>query len=416
MKYLTIVVVLMTIMAAGAAAENPPSLTAFHQFYGKIIGLPDGNFQLKAIVSKNSYVVSDKEYTTPIASDGKYGYPPYTFKVLGDDGDSIDFYLVDQLGSEISIGATTFVSGTIEQKYFTYPGYVPPPLPECNDGDDNDGDGLIDLDDSGCISTNDNDEINLPPTTSYQCSDGIDNDGDIKIDYPSDIGCSSSSDNDETNPAASSTSSGTKSNSGSSSGSTSQITTPGTCTQSWECGNWGLCRDNQQSRICYRVDNCDQVLSQNPATAVQSVPKPSEQQPCQSAILVSSTICSSGFKRCLGTQLQQCSADGKQWNTLQTCSYGCDSVLLECKEASVLKSPTQQPTTTPKWMYYLLGSVVLLAVIILVIFNLVHQKKFTPAKNYIAQCRSRGFSDTQIKTRLVQEGWDAGKISKLMQR
>ena len=37
-----------------------------------------------------------------------------------------------------------------------------------------------------------------PPV--YECSDGKDNDGDGKIDYPLDPGCSSSSDNDETDP------------------------------------------------------------------------------------------------------------------------------------------------------------------------------------------------------------------------
>src|SRR3989344_4804105 len=37
-------------------------------------------------------------------------------------------------------------------------------------------------------------------TPVSQCSDGIDNDGDGQTDFPNDIGCSSPSDNDETNP------------------------------------------------------------------------------------------------------------------------------------------------------------------------------------------------------------------------
>src|SRR5215212_4301887 len=37
-------------------------------------------------------------------------------------------------------------------------------------------------------------------STTPQCSDTLDNDNDGKIDYPADLGCSSSSDNDETNP------------------------------------------------------------------------------------------------------------------------------------------------------------------------------------------------------------------------
>ena len=41
--------------------------------------------------------------------------------------------------------------------------------------------------------------IDTPPPV-FQCSDGIDNDGDGKIDYPSDPGCTSPNDNDEQDP------------------------------------------------------------------------------------------------------------------------------------------------------------------------------------------------------------------------
>ena len=71
----------------------------------------------------------------------------------------------------------------------------PLPTVACNDGLDNDGDGLIDHpDDPGCFSLADPDENNSQLT---QCSDGIDNDADGSIDFPSDSGCSSHSDDDE---------------------------------------------------------------------------------------------------------------------------------------------------------------------------------------------------------------------------
>ena len=56
----------------------------------------------------------------------------------------------------------------------------------CSDGIDNDGDGLTDFDDPGCISPSDVSELDevLPV-----CSDGIDNDGDGLLDYPEDPGC-----------------------------------------------------------------------------------------------------------------------------------------------------------------------------------------------------------------------------------
>ena len=76
------------------------------------------------------------------------------------------------------------------------------PLAACADGQDNDGDGLIDYpSDPGCDSASDNDEYNAPPAA---CADGQDNDGDGLVDYPNDPGCDSASDNDEYNapPAA----------------------------------------------------------------------------------------------------------------------------------------------------------------------------------------------------------------------
>lgn len=85
---------------------------------------------------------------------------------------------------------------------------VESPLPVCADGTDNDEDGLIDRADPACHT-----DGNVHNENSYdgnidsekngenvmQCSDGIDNDGDEIADYPHDKGCSSYSDNNETN-------------------------------------------------------------------------------------------------------------------------------------------------------------------------------------------------------------------------
>jgi len=73
--------------------------------------------------------------------------------------------------------------------------YVPP-LAQCEDGVDNDGDGLIDFPaDPGCDSPADNDETD--PVAGAQCSDGLDNDGDGLIDFPADPGCTDANDNNE---------------------------------------------------------------------------------------------------------------------------------------------------------------------------------------------------------------------------
>jgi large repetitive protein len=75
-----------------------------------------------------------------------------------------------------------------------------PLLPQCSDGIDNDGDGLIDYpEDPGCFHPLDNSEEDDCPNGPRcpQCADGIDNDADGRIDWPDDPGCASASDNDE---------------------------------------------------------------------------------------------------------------------------------------------------------------------------------------------------------------------------
>ncbi len=67
--------------------------------------------------------------------------------------------------------------------------------PSCNDGLDDDGDGLIDYpDDPGCESASDTSE----KTPNIACDDGVDNDGDSAIDYPADLQCDSPADAWET--------------------------------------------------------------------------------------------------------------------------------------------------------------------------------------------------------------------------
>ena len=64
---------------------------------------------------------------------------------------------------------------------------------QCDDGIDNDGDGLTDYPvDPGCSSATDDDE-----SDEFECSDGVDNDGDGRTDFPNDPGCSSTTDDDE---------------------------------------------------------------------------------------------------------------------------------------------------------------------------------------------------------------------------
>jgi hypothetical protein len=96
----------------------------------------------------------------------------------------------------------------------------------CNDGYDNDGDGLIDMNDRGCTGLLDDDERNecadeydndgdnlvdmydfgcssvadvTEDVSETRCNDGIDNDGDGLIDYGEDPGCGTPYVDDERN-------------------------------------------------------------------------------------------------------------------------------------------------------------------------------------------------------------------------
>ncbi|MCK6574788.1 hypothetical protein L6V77_27265, partial [Myxococcota bacterium] len=57
----------------------------------------------------------------------------------------------------------------------------------CRDTDDNDGDGLVDLADPGCLEAADESEID--PDVVPECADGLDNDGNGSSDYPADPQC-----------------------------------------------------------------------------------------------------------------------------------------------------------------------------------------------------------------------------------
>src|SRR5579863_7582950 len=71
------------------------------------------------------------------------------------------------------------------------------PLPECRDGIDNDGDGLIDYpNDPGCSSPNADSELDDCPNGPGcpECANHIDDDGNGLIDYPADPGCMAAGD------------------------------------------------------------------------------------------------------------------------------------------------------------------------------------------------------------------------------
>ncbi|HEY4244959.1 MAG TPA: hypothetical protein VGM88_34325 [Kofleriaceae bacterium] len=72
--------------------------------------------------------------------------------------------------------------------------------PACSNGKDDDGDGLIDYpNDPGCLAPQQDSEDDDCPSgpNCPQCANGIDDDGNGQTDYPADTGCTSASDDDE---------------------------------------------------------------------------------------------------------------------------------------------------------------------------------------------------------------------------
>ncbi len=137
----------------------------------------DGQIQALTAINLDTTLTSGSVTLNP---NGSFSYTSST----GFTGD--DTFAYDAFDGEFQSTATVTI--TVDSV---------PTDPQCNDGIDNDGDGLIDFPvDPGCDNANDNDETDAQFS---QCSDGIDNDGDGLIDFPADPGCADANDNTELN-------------------------------------------------------------------------------------------------------------------------------------------------------------------------------------------------------------------------
>jgi hypothetical protein len=107
-------------------------------------------------------------------------------KFLPEDGTAYD-----EFGSSVSVSGDVAVVGAYQDDDSggdSGSAYVFSSLagdPACSNGADDDGDGLVDLDDPGCALALETSEH----SSALVCDDGLDNDGDGLIDYPEDPGC-----------------------------------------------------------------------------------------------------------------------------------------------------------------------------------------------------------------------------------
>lgn len=151
-------------------------------YTASIVSGVDGKLKTSWSLGSRKYIkllagnFNNDEVDDIVAVYGKSGSSNAARIFYGPNGDQSEW----SLGSAV---AADFVAGEFNAQAKVF---------QCQDGKDNDGDGLTDLDDPGCSSSTDDDEGD----GTSQCQDGKDNDGDGLTDL-TDPGCSSKQDNNE---------------------------------------------------------------------------------------------------------------------------------------------------------------------------------------------------------------------------
>ncbi len=83
-------------------------------------------------------------------------------------------------------------------------------------------------------------------------------------------------------------------------------------------------------------------------------------------------ICTPNAKRCVGDELQKCSVNGTAWEIIETCEWGCDTEVLDCKE-----KPAVAPETDYTWLYITIVAIAI-ALISVGIYWKKYREKGTP--------------------------------------
>ena len=127
--------------------------------------------------------------------------------------------------------------------------------------------------------------------------------------------CSSCSKDCGACPSTTPPSSGGSSGGGGGGGGSSIITK--TCNPDWSCGQWGLCSNGKQTRVCIDINKCNKVTGK-PAVEQSCVETTQAQQPL--------SVCPNpGMRFCSENDIYECSADQTQWVLVETCPESCES-------------------------------------------------------------------------------------------
>ncbi|MEZ4469583.1 MAG: hypothetical protein R3F60_02035 [bacterium] len=95
------------------------------------------------------------------------------------------YFLIVDTGSRMNVGRFRLTVDAVRP-------------PACRDGEDNDGDGQVDLADPGCTEAEDADETD--PDEPPVCANDLDDDGDGRVDWPADPDCAAAGGPEEAPP------------------------------------------------------------------------------------------------------------------------------------------------------------------------------------------------------------------------
>jgi len=108
--------------------------------------------------------------------------------------------------------------------------------------------------------------------------------------------------------------------------------TTSSCTENWTCASWSTCINGQQTRACTDQNECGTTKN-----------KPNETQDCVAPIPEPTQVCIPDEARCSDNDLQRCNADGTEWETLETCEYGCSGN--ECNTSPTILEEAENKTS-----------------------------------------------------------------------
>lgn len=143
---------------------------------------------------------------------------------------------VDCVASVCNITSYNSTSNMLEVKVSGFSNYTVVAGQYCGDESCNNGEDSTSCLEDCPVQNNNPPRSNGPgPSSKKQCDDGKDNDGDGLKDYPLDLGCSSRTDNNESNSVA---------------------TTPTGCYPQLVCGAYTGCVNGTRTRSCYDIHYC----------------------------------------------------------------------------------------------------------------------------------------------------------------